>query len=206
MSFGRMATSSGVRRAIFSWQPPTPAPARNAASCARSLSQRKLKSSRESPPRKSPALERCDCRGRSRSRNGSPDRRANAECRSARDSRGARRARCARRRSFAQPARFVSVAPCARQCRHRGALNPRCGWSAPARSRCPDALRGKRRGSAAAPRSRRRRLRLRAPHRGRRPLRLRPRGQGPQRPPPSPRHAAPTPTPPASASAPAASA
>ena len=38
--------SSGERLAMFSWQPPMPTPARSAASCAGSLSQRKPKSTR----------------------------------------------------------------------------------------------------------------------------------------------------------------
>ena len=50
-AFGRIGTSSGVRRAIPSWQPPTPTPARSAASWATSLSQRKPKSVARQAPR-----------------------------------------------------------------------------------------------------------------------------------------------------------
>ena len=47
-----------MRRAIPSWQPPTPTPARSAASWARSLSQRKPKSPRGEAPRQ------CACRAK----------------------------------------------------------------------------------------------------------------------------------------------
>ena len=54
-AFGRTGTSSGVRRAMASWQPPMPTPARSAASWATSLSHRKPKSSRASVFANSPA-------------------------------------------------------------------------------------------------------------------------------------------------------